>query len=89
MTSPRLSLTRYLFGLDRKAEVLPSTNGHQGDDYVSLVPIGRLLAFDHRSGFSFLKKLEFLRANEGVNAAEREPVYGRNVEQVISDPNTS
>src|SRR5258708_7922998 len=32
--------------------------------YVSLVPIGRLVTLDHRSGLFVLKKLEFLRANE-------------------------
>src|SRR5260370_14043992 len=33
-------------------------------NYVSLVPIGRLLAFDHRSGLSVLKKLKILRMNQ-------------------------
>jgi hypothetical protein len=32
--------------------------------YVSLVPTGPLVAFDHQSGFSVLKIMEFLRAKE-------------------------
>jgi hypothetical protein len=41
-------------------------NGHQDH---SLVPIGRLVALDHRSGRFVLKKLEFLRANEAHRSA--------------------
>jgi hypothetical protein len=44
---------------------LPSTTDIKAT-HVSLVPIGRLVALDHRSGLFVLKKLEFLRANVGM-----------------------
>jgi hypothetical protein len=44
--------------------------GHQDH---SLVPIGRLVAFDPRSGFSVLKKLKILRMNQAHRSERRVP----------------
>ena len=45
---------------EQMSSALPPTTDIEAR-YVSLVP--SLVALDHRSGFSVLKKLEFLRAN--------------------------
>jgi hypothetical protein len=48
---------------EQMSSALPSTTDIN-TMVMSALPIGRLVAFDHRSGFFCFKKLEFLRANE-------------------------
>jgi hypothetical protein len=56
------------FGSKSRANVLCSSlnNGHQDQN---LVPIGGLVAFEPRSGFSVLKKLKILRMNQAHRSA--------------------
>ena len=51
---------------------LPSTTDIMAT-YVSLVLIGRLVAFDHRSGSFGLKKAGIMRANEAHRSERRVP----------------
>jgi len=61
-----------LYRQNAECPLLFTNNGHQDHGYVSLVPIGRLVAFDHRSGVFLLKKVNFLPMNQPVRA-ERGP----------------